>query len=192
LTTLVKVGSVGKPLSAKGLGGASPIFGGIALTNQKNLTKSRLVIASRETASSPSAQAGGVSISGPALPLRAALYIDAFNFYHAIDELNQPHLKWLNLAALGERIIQRGKERLVKVRWFTALQPRAPEDKKQRHREYISALKHYNVTVHQGHFIFDKVDCHKCPHTWEKPQEKETDVSIALRTRVIMHLLLTH
>jgi hypothetical protein len=89
-------------------------------------------------------------------------------------------LKWLNFAALGERIIQRGKERLVKVRWFTALQPKAPEDKNRRHREYITALKHYNVAVHQGHFIFDQVDCRKCSHTWEKPQEKETDVSIAL------------
>ena len=69
----------------------------------------------------------------------------------------------------------------MKVRWFTALQRRAPDDKKQRHREFITALKHYNVSVHEGHFIYDQVDCRKCDHVWEKPQEKETDVGIALR-----------
>jgi hypothetical protein len=54
------------------------------------------------------------------------------------------------------------------------------EQKNRRHREYITALKHYNISVHQGHFIFDIVDCRACRHTWEKPQEKETDVGIGL------------
>jgi hypothetical protein len=31
------------------------------------------------------------------------------------------------------------------------------------------------------HFVFDIVDCRRCTHQWEKPQEKETDVSIALQ-----------
>jgi uncharacterized LabA/DUF88 family protein len=137
------------------------------------------VIASRETASPPSATAGGVSVSETPLPLRASLYIDGFNLYHAIDALGQPHLKWLNLADLGNRIIPRGREKLVKVRWFTAVRPGAP-DKNRRHREYITALKYYNVAVHEGHFIFDTVNCRACSHSWAKPQEKETDVSIGL------------
>lgn len=149
------------------------------LTKQPDSTTSNVVIATRETASPPSAKAGGVSVSGPAEPLRAALYVDGFNLYHAIDEIGQPHLKWLNLAALGSRIIPRSKERLVKVRWFTAIRP-GDEKKNKRHREYITALKHYNVAVHQGHFIFDTVDCRNCSRTWIKPQEKESDVGIGL------------
>jgi NYN domain len=150
------------------------------LTNQQDSLISTAVIASRETASTPSATAGGVSISEASQALRAALYVDGFNLYHAIDDLGQPHLKWLNLADLGNRIIPRERERLVKVRWFTAVQPRAAADKNRRHREYITALKYYNVAVHRGHFIFDTVDCHNCSHQWVKPQEKETDVGVAL------------
>jgi uncharacterized LabA/DUF88 family protein len=151
----------------------------IPLTNQQDSLICSSVIASQETASPPSATAGGVSVLGSQTPLRAALYIDGFNLYHAIDALGQPHLKWLNLADLGNRIIPRSHERLVKVRWFTALKP-GDRDKNRRHAEYITALKFYNVAVHKGHFITDIVDCRKCSHSWEKPQEKETDVSIAL------------
>ena len=49
-----------------------------------------------------------------------------------------------------------------------------------RHREYITALKFNGVDVHDGHFITDTVDCHECGHHWDKPQEKETDVNIAV------------
>lgn len=30
---------------------------------------------------------------GAAVSLRAAVYIDGFNLYHAIDDLKEPHLK---------------------------------------------------------------------------------------------------
>ena len=152
-----------------------------ALTKKADLPISEPVIASRETRSHPVNSGRGVSVFQGTEKSRAALYIDGFNLYHAIDDLGQPHLKWLNFAALGERIIDRNKERLAKVRWFTAIQPRAPADKNNRHRDYITALKFYNVTVHEGHFIFDDIDCRRCSHTWTKPQEKETDVGIGVR-----------
>jgi len=149
------------------------------LTNDKSPLISDDVIARRVTASSPSVKADGVSISEVAQRRRAALYVDGFNLYHALHALNQPHLKWLNLFALGSRILNRNQETLVKVRYCTALKPGA-SDKNKRHREYITALKWFNVKVHEGHFISDDVDCRKCGHVWEKPQEKETDVNIAL------------
>jgi hypothetical protein len=31
-------------------------------------------------------------------------YIDGFNLYHAIDDLEKPHLKWLDLNALSKRL----------------------------------------------------------------------------------------
>lgn len=139
------------------------------------------VIARPVTASSPSVMADGVSISEVSQKRRAALYVDGFNLYHALDELMQPHLKWLNLFALGSRILNRNQETLVKVRYFTALKP-GPKaiDKNKRHREYITALKWFNVKIHEGHFISDEVDCRKCGHVWDNPREKETDVNIAL------------
>lgn len=131
------------------------------------------------TESPPSVTAGGVSILEPQELLRAALYVDGFNLYHAIDGLNQPYLKWLDLAALGARILNRNKEKLVRVRYYTALKP-GDTEKNKRHREYITGLKWNNVRVHEGHFISDEVECHGCHRTWDRPQEKETDVNIAL------------
>lgn len=141
---------------------------------------SSVVPASQETASPPSATVGGVFISGVGNPLaRAALYVDGFNLYHSIDELNQPHLKWLNLWALGERIINRNKEKLVKARYFTARKPGA-HAKNIRHDEYMTALKSYGVEITRGHFIDDQVECRGCNWVWDAPREKETDVNLAL------------
>ncbi|GAA0005272.1 NYN domain-containing protein [Bradyrhizobium diazoefficiens] len=150
-----------------------------SLTNPHFSTMFTPVIAEQVTASSPSVTADGVSISEPPQKARAALYVDGFNLYHAIDELGQPHLKWLNLFSLGSRILNRNKESLVKVRYCTALKP-GDTDKNKRHREYITALKWFNVKVQQGHFIEDEMDCRKCGHAWDAPKEKETDVNIAL------------
>jgi len=37
-------------------------------------------------------------------------YIDGFNLYHAIDELAQPHLKWLNLWALSSHLLREASQ----------------------------------------------------------------------------------
>lgn len=139
------------------------------------------VIASQETASSPSATVGGVSILGvhEAPKRRAALYVDGFNFYHSIDELAQPHLKWTNLWALGERMISRSTETLVRACYFTAKKPGA-HAKNVRHQEYMNALQHHGVKVVRGHFIEDEGSCRRCGHTWPNPKEKESDVNLAL------------
>jgi hypothetical protein len=46
--------------------------------------------------------------------MRVACYLDGFNLYHAIDDLQKPHLKWVDLEALAQSIC-RGDETLVKV-----------------------------------------------------------------------------
>jgi hypothetical protein len=151
------------------------------LTNQGDSTKSNSVNALRETASPPSVATGGVSVSGAAsAQARAALYVDGFNLYHALDATGLPYVKWLDLWALGELILPRGhKEKLVKVSWFTAVLPGA-YDKNERHREYMTALRAHNVLVYQGHFIVGQTECRQCGHSWDSPNEKESDVSLAL------------
>jgi hypothetical protein len=113
------------------------------------------------------------------MPLRAALYVDGFNLYHALNDLEQPHLKWLNLWDLGKRMLMDSEERMELVRYCTAIKG-GDQGKTARHTEYITALQFYGVEVQKGHFIVDQVDCHSCGHVWDKPQEKETDVNIAL------------
>lgn len=51
---------------------------------------------------------------------RVAVYVDGFNLYHAIDELNVPKLKWLNLDALARSLL-RPQETLVKCHYFTSI-----------------------------------------------------------------------
>jgi hypothetical protein len=50
---------------------------------------------------------------------RVACYVDGFNLYHAIHELNKPHLKWLDIRALAASLCREG-ETLTKVAYFSA------------------------------------------------------------------------
>lgn len=139
------------------------------------------VNALREIASPPQATACGVSFSeaDDTSKARAALYVDGFNLYHAIDNLGEPFLKWLNLWALGERILPRKSQKLVRVVYCTAKKKDDPA-KLRRHEEYISALRQYGVEVKLGHFIHDDMGCRQCGHTWRAPSEKESDVNVAI------------
>ncbi len=46
-------------------------------------------------------------------------YIDGFNLYHASDELNREHLKWVDLWALSQSVV-RPNETLITVHYFSA------------------------------------------------------------------------
>jgi hypothetical protein len=81
---------------------------------------------------------------------RAACYIDGFNLYHAVDDLNRPHLKWVNLYALAESLCGPG-EALTKVAYFSAYTTWMPPSY-ARHRQYVAALKHYGVECHMARF----------------------------------------
>ena len=50
---------------------------------------------------------------------RSAFYIDGLNLYHAIDNLNQPHLKWLCLTTLADTIIPSRDEDVTKINYFS-------------------------------------------------------------------------
>jgi uncharacterized LabA/DUF88 family protein len=109
---------------------------------------------------------------------RVACYIDGFNLYHAIDDLNKPHLKWVDLWAVAASLC-REKETLVKVAYFSAYATWLP-DKYTRHREYVAALKHYGVECHMARFSVQSAHCKKCSATWKQHEEKETDVHFSL------------
>ncbi len=113
------------------------------------------------------------------MPKRSALYIDGFNLYHAINDLGEPHLKWLNLQKLGNTLLPSNSETLVKVAYCTAFYPN-DERKTFRHNEYLTALRHVGVEDVYGHYIFEPANCHQCGNEWAKPTEKETDINVAL------------
>ncbi len=104
-------------------------------------------------------------------------YIDGLNLYHAIDDLNRPHLKWVDLWALSQSLLRPGQE-LVAVNYFSAYATWMP-GRYKRHRTYVAALKTKGVSIHLAKFKIREQKCNTCGATWKSREEKETDVSIA-------------
>ncbi len=50
---------------------------------------------------------------------RVYVYVDGFNLYHAIDDLGDDSLKWLDLWSLSESLIAQN-ETLYAVKYFSA------------------------------------------------------------------------
>lgn len=110
--------------------------------------------------------------------MRVACYVDGFNLYHAIDELKQPHLKWVDLSSLAASLC-RQNEQLVKVAYFSAYATWMP-DAYHRHRQYVAALQNSGVECHLARFTSSNASCRKCSATWIAHEEKETDVHFSL------------
>lgn len=125
---------------------------------------------------------------------RVAVYIDGFNLYHAIKDLNKPHLKWLDVYKLSKLLIKRRSQKLVAVKYFSAFANHyGGTDKVHRlvrHRSYVRALEAKGVEAHLGNFA--KRDAHYVSHRyrarWTRYEEKQTDVGIAVHLINDAHL----
>src|SRR6266481_4563101 len=112
------------------------------------------------------------------LAMRVACYIDGFNLYHSLDDLQKPYLKWVDLWALSQSLCRPG-ETLAKVAYFSAFATwRA--DAYARHRQYVSAIQQHKVECHMARFSAQTARCLKCKTTWIRHEEKETDVHFSL------------
>lgn len=107
-----------------------------------------------------------------------AVYIDGFNLYHAINDLNIQKLKWFNVYAMARRML-RANESVVKVQFFTAI-PDWNIRKKAKHETYITALTASGVTVTQGTFKRSQRHCATQSRFCQFREEKQTDVAIGV------------
>jgi uncharacterized LabA/DUF88 family protein len=114
---------------------------------------------------------------------RVSLYIDGFNLYHAIDSLNQPRLKWLNLCDLGRSFLAPG-DNVADIIFYTAVLTWNRE-KQARHRNYITALKAIGCVVSESRFAKVKKHCRAFDRYCDRHEEKQTDVAIA--TDILVH-----
>jgi hypothetical protein len=110
--------------------------------------------------------------------MRVACYVDGFNLYHAIVDLNRPYLKWVNLSALAQSLCRAG-ETLAKVEYFSAYATWKP-DQYSRHRQYVAALKNFGVVCNMARFSEKSAGCLSCGAKWKRHEEKETDVHFSL------------
>lgn len=105
------------------------------------------------------------------------VYIDGYNLYHAIDELGDNSLKWVDLYALSKNILNK-YQTLNEVKYFSAYATWRPDSYK-RHREYVSALEGQGVKVITGRFKEKRIICRAdCRKQFITHEEKETDVNI--------------
>lgn len=109
---------------------------------------------------------------------RTIVYIDGYNLYHAIDDLKDDSLKWVNLRTLAEGMLRTG-ENLHQVIYFSAYATHYP-DAYKRHRAYVSALQEERVKVVMGQFKKKFPRCGACGARYPTHEEKETDVNIAI------------
>lgn len=111
---------------------------------------------------------------------RTIFYIDGFNLYYGAVK-DTPY-KWLNLEAFCRRL--HPADSLVKVRYFTSLVVGATQPNQHRFWRALSTTPIVEIT--QGKFKNGTVECvhrectFKGNRRFQKPQEKRTDVAIAV------------
>lgn len=110
---------------------------------------------------------------------RVSVYVDGFNLYHALDDLGENHLKWLDLWSLSEKLV-RTTEEVRCVKYFTAYATWRPTSYR-RHQRYVQALEAHGVTSIIGRFKVKTVRCQaQCRLEYTTHEEKETDVNIGV------------
>lgn len=110
--------------------------------------------------------------------IRAAFYVDGFNLYHAINDLQQPFLKWVDLKKLCGILIPSKTETITKIVYCTAFYPKDPK-KRWRHEQYLAALDVREVVTVKGHYVPEQRECNSCKATWKHFTEKQTDINVA-------------
>lgn len=109
------------------------------------------------------------------------VYIDGYNLYHAIDNINKHELKWLNLRKLSEKYLPANQGyKINTIYYFTAIAYHKNDPKViERHKAYIFALESVGVKTILGNFKEKDNRCFRCDRKWKSHEEKETDVNIA-------------
>lgn len=127
--------------------------------------------------------------------MRTIAYIDGFNLYFGCLK-NAPHCRWLNVESLVRRLCKENNPEtdIVSIQYFTApiksgLSPRGIESVKAQ-SDYLRALKAHCpfVDIIEGKYFIvpasyygdtKPIDFSK-KHKVLRPEEKQTDVNIAL------------
>lgn len=111
---------------------------------------------------------------------RMCLYVDGFNLYHGLHDLARREYLWLDLVRLAESL--RPRNEIAMVKYFTARVINEP-DAESRQERYINALQAVHGDRFQvvlGHYKSKLQTCRHCHIQWQRNEEKETDVNIAL------------
>lgn len=118
--------------------------------------------------------------------IRVSCYIDGFNLYHSIDDMNRAsrgalnHLKWLDLKKLMAVFTDPSVHQIDAIKYFSAYATWKPEQH-ERHQIYVKALQITGVNVILGQFKEKDIYCPGCKLIHKGHEEKESDVNIAVQ-----------
>jgi uncharacterized LabA/DUF88 family protein len=111
---------------------------------------------------------------------KTIFYVDGFNLYFGIKTSGWNNLKWLDINLLAKNLIKPDQE-IVEVNYFTSRVRNAP-DKEKRQITYLEALLQFSgVKIHYGKYQPNIITCYCCGHSYSSPNEKMTDVNIAVK-----------
>ena len=130
---------------------------------------------------------------------RTSFLIDGFNLYHSVKTasrdlgLNGGGTRWLDIRSMCQSYLHLidTTARLGEIYYFSALakhlENRKP-DVTLRHKTYIRCLEDCGVFVELHRFKKNLTFCQKCTQTFNRREEKETDVAMATRMLEILFL----
>jgi uncharacterized LabA/DUF88 family protein len=110
---------------------------------------------------------------------RVIAYIDGFNMYYGLKSKRWERYLWLNVQALAHNLLK-PDQMLAHTKYFSA-RVSAPADKVKRQTTYIEAIVTFNDTsLFFGQYQMTPRACRNCGYVYDVPQEKMTDVNIAV------------
>ncbi|MCD9185990.1 MAG: NYN domain-containing protein [Pyrinomonadaceae bacterium] len=130
---------------------------------------------------------------------RTSFLIDGFNLYHSVKSASHDlglkgiGTRWLDIRSLCDSFLHLvgNNAQISDVYYFSALakhlEMRKP-DVTVRHRTYIRFLEDSGVKVELHRFKKSLTFCQKCNQTFNRREEKETDVAMSTRLLELLFL----
>ena len=117
---------------------------------------------------------------------RVIVYIDGFNLYYGLKSKWKNRFLWLDLRLLSYNLLL-GRQTLIEVKYFTSRVSQNNRDrgKWKRQNTYLEALRAKGgIEFYWGHYVQKEMYCPSCKFNWDNPEEKRTDVAIAVEMLV--------
>jgi uncharacterized LabA/DUF88 family protein len=110
---------------------------------------------------------------------RIVVYIDGFNLYFGLRRNNWKKYYWLNVEKLSKNLLK-PDDALIVTKYFTS-RISAPPDQVKRQSTYLDAIDSLiGVEIFYGRYQNNKFSCYNCNYISYIPNEKKTDVNIAV------------
>jgi uncharacterized LabA/DUF88 family protein len=110
---------------------------------------------------------------------KVVAYVDGFNLYFGLKSQRWERYLWLNVQALARNLLRPGQS-LEETKYFTA-RVSSPVDKVKRQGTYLDALQTLQgLSIFYGRYQLNPFTCRNCRFVHQIPNEKMTDVNIAV------------